>query len=77
MTSYSVPIQLRDYLADKANSYASLVSNISETQRSKIEQAARKDLDRVARSRTFDAMRNDVELSGHAAFDVHKPNGKR
>jgi hypothetical protein len=61
-----------DYLADKSRRYASLVSNISDTQRAKIEEVARKDLDRVACSGTFDAMRNDVELSGSAAFDIHK-----
>jgi hypothetical protein len=75
--SYTVPVQLRHYLADKANSYASLVSNISDAQQANIEKAVQKDLDRVARSGTFDAMRNDVDLSGQAAFDVHKPKGTR
>ena len=72
----TVPIQLRDYLTDKAKRYASLASSISGTQRAKIDDAAWKNLDRVARSGTFDAMRSDVELSGQAAFDAHRPKGK-
>jgi hypothetical protein len=71
--SYTVPIQLRDYIVDKAKRYASLVASISDTQQAKIAEAAWKDLDRVALSGTFDAMQNDVELSGQAAFDIHKP----
>jgi len=73
----TVPIQLRDYLSDKAKRYATLVSNISDTQRAKIDDFAWKNLDRVAQSGTFDALRNDVDLSGHAAFDIHSPKGKR
>jgi hypothetical protein len=69
----TVPIQLRDYIVEKAKRYASLVSSMSDTQRAKIAEAAWKDLDRVALSGTFEAMQNDVELSGHAAFDIHKP----
>lgn len=73
----TVPIQFRDYLIDKANRYAQISSSISDVQQSKIAKAARQNLDRVARSGTFAAMRDDVERSGKAAFNAHKPKASR
>jgi hypothetical protein len=71
--AYTVPIQFRDYLIEKAERYATLVASISPTQREKMDKTMWKDLNRVARSGSFEAMKNDVERSGKAAFEVHRP----
>lgn len=70
---FILPVQFRDYLFDKAKKYASTIANISEKQHQKIDEFMWKNIDRVSKSGTFEAMKHDVQIAGKAAFDVHRP----
>jgi hypothetical protein len=74
---YTLPKPFGDYLTDKALRFASLHEKISDNQRQKIEETARKNLDRVAHSASFEAMSHDVRLFGCEAFEIHQPKDER
>lgn len=74
---YTLPKPFGGYLIDKALRFASLHEKISDNQRQKIEETARKNLDRVANSASFEAMSHDVRLFGCDAFEIHQSKGER
>lgn len=69
----TMPRQFGEYLSDEAGRYAIVYNNMSDTQREKIEEAMRKDIDRVAKSKSFEATKHDVGLFGRNAFEIHRP----
>lgn len=73
---YALPHQLRGYIVEKANQVAALHRGMSENQRKVIDATMWRDLDRVASSGTFEAMRHDVDIFGQPAFDVLRPKTK-
>lgn len=75
--NYTLPIQFGEYLSDKARRFAAVHEQISDAQRQKIEETAMRNTERVARSATFEAMKNDAELFGEAAFEIHRPKNQR
>lgn len=72
-SSYTLPAQFGEYIKGKANRYAIVQHSISDTQRKKIDATLWKDIDRVASSGSFSAMKHDVESFGRDAFSVHRP----
>ena len=72
---YQLPAGFFDYLVGQANKFAMLHEKLSDRQREKIDSAARSNIDRVAKSASFEAMCHDVEMFGGEAFEVH--NGKK
>lgn len=66
--NYFLPKNFGEYLVERAKHVASVHASISEPQMQKIEAAMRKDMDRAASSDTFEAMSQDVEMFGSAAF---------
>lgn len=73
---FVLPRQLADYLRTEAERFATVYSSISETQQSKINAKMWNDIDRVAKSGSFEAMRHDVNLFGRDAFDIHRSKKK-
>lgn len=71
--NFTLPVQFSDYLFDKAKKYGSVKAKISDKQNQKINEFMRKNLDRVSKSGTFEAMTHDVRIAGQAAFDAHRP----
>jgi hypothetical protein len=71
--NFTMPVQFRDYLFDQAKKYGASVAKISDTQHKKMDGLMWKNLDRVSKSGSFDAMRHDVRIAGKAAFEVHRP----
>jgi hypothetical protein len=70
--NYFLPKNFGDYLVGRAKHVASVHASISEPQKQKIEAAMRNDLDRAASSDTLEAMSQDVEMFGPAAFKPPK-----
>jgi hypothetical protein len=73
----TVPRQLGDYLQEEARGFSAIHGNISPTQRAKITETMWKDLDRVAKSGSMEAMKRDVKFAGKAAFDIHRPKEQK
>jgi hypothetical protein len=73
---YTLPIEFGDYLVDRAKRHAAIYGKISDAQRRKIDEAFRKNIDRVANSETFNAMTEDVRTFGSAAFKIHETKDK-
>lgn len=71
--NFTLPVQFSDYLFDKAKKYGLVKTKISDKQNQKINEFMRKNLDRVSKSGTFEAMTHDVRIAGQAAFDAHRP----
>jgi hypothetical protein len=67
---YTMPAEFADYLKDHARRYSSIFHQMSDAQLRKIDEAYLKDMDRAARSGTFQAMTDDVRLFGKKAFEV-------
>lgn len=67
--NYSVPENFGDYLFGQARKMADLQSRISGRQNEKIIEIYTKDIDRIARSKTVEAMSHDVRLFGRKAFN--------
>ena len=65
---YTLPADFVDYLFHKAKRLAELNSQISSAQRKKIEEAFRRNRDRIAKSDDFYALSHDVRLFGKAVF---------
>jgi hypothetical protein len=63
-----VDIRLQQYIAEKAKSLAALQASISDRQREKIKEASLTDADRTANSATFQALLDDIALSGEQPF---------
>lgn len=63
-----LPVQLRDFLFDRANRGAEIMRELSDKQVETIAESYRKDLDRAVDSISFSAMDQDVRLFGDAAF---------
>ncbi len=66
---YSLPETFGDYLFGQARKMADIQSRISGRQNKKIIETYRKDIDRIARSKTVEAMSHDVRLFGRKAFN--------
>jgi hypothetical protein len=66
--TYCLPKNFGDYLIERAKHVASLQASISERQKQKIVAAMRNDPDRAAASDTFEAISQDVNMFGPAAF---------
>lgn len=58
----------------EAHRLAAVHAKISDVQRAKMDATMWRDLDRVARSGSIEAMMRDVQLAGTAAFDIHRSN---
>jgi hypothetical protein len=71
--NYVVPHQFGDYLSAQAQKFAAIHGDISESQRAKIDSSMRANIERVARSASFQAMSHDVGLFGSEAFEIHRP----
>ena len=72
--NYFLPKNFGEYLVERAKYVPSVHASISEPQMQKIELQC-KDMDRAASSDTFEAMSQDVEMFGPAAF--RRPKNKR
>jgi hypothetical protein len=70
--TYCLPKNFGDYLIERAKHAASLQASISEPQKEKIVAAILGDPDRAASSGTFEAISQDVEMFGPAAFGRQK-----
>lgn len=70
---YTVPRQFGEYLTEEAHKFAAVHAKISDAQRTKMDATMWRDLNRVARSGSMEAMKHDVRLAGKAAFRVHRP----
>lgn len=75
-SNYKLPRQFGDYLIAEARRYAEVYAKMSDTQRNRIDETMWRDIDRVAHSESFAAMRHDVEMAGKAAFDIHRKKGR-
>jgi hypothetical protein len=75
-SSYTLPRQFGQYLIGEARRFAEVYAKISDTQRDRMDETMWRDIDRVARSGTFAAMRHDVQMAGNAAFDIHRRKGR-
>jgi len=73
---YILPIEFGDYLKDRACRRTVVYGKISDKQLGKIDETLRKDMDRLARSETFNAMTEDVRLFGDRAFATSRPQHK-
>lgn len=71
--TYSVPGQLRDYLIAQAGAFAEIQQDVSDKQWAKIDETMWGDLERLADSESFRAMKADVEAFGEEAFRIHRP----
>jgi hypothetical protein len=71
-SNYTLPRQFGEYLIEEARRFAAVHGKISDTQRAKMDETMWRDLDRVARSGSFAAMRHDVRMAGRAAFEIHR-----
>ena len=67
--SITVPGGLHHYMANKARRVTEIHRGLSDRQRAVIDDFVAKNPDRVANSRTFEAMNWDVQMFGHAAFE--------
>lgn len=65
---YTLPAQFAEYLFYKAKKLSEINAKMSPRQRSKIDDAFRKDIERAARSDALAAMSQDVRLFGNDAF---------
>jgi hypothetical protein len=63
-----LPDLLHDYTTDKAVRISEINRGLSERQRARIKESVIKNPDRVASSRTFEAMAWDVDMFGQEAF---------
>jgi len=70
---FTMPVKFRDYIFDEAKKYGASVAKISEKQHQKMDALMWKNIDRVSKSGSFQAMKHDVRNAGKAAFDVHRP----
>lgn len=69
----TLPKGFGDFLFARCRRYAEVKEQISENQQAKIAASMQKDLDKVAASKSFKALQNDVELFGDEAFRQVKP----
>jgi hypothetical protein len=67
-TSYQVPDEIPTYLIKRAQSANSLAASMSSRQRERLVRAMEADIERVAESRSFEAVQRDVEMFGRDAF---------
>lgn len=67
---YVIPKQIADYMNEKANRSAKILSSLSPRQKHMIHERIIEDADEVANSEIFRAMYYDVAHSGKAAFEV-------
>lgn len=65
---YTLPRPFGEYLNQKAQRMAGLLSSVSDKQQAKIDSAFRKNVDRYIESDAFQAMRADVNMFGDEAF---------
>jgi hypothetical protein len=70
---YRLPIQLIDYLTDRATRSKAVMEKLSVTQRQKVNQSIRADPERFLQSGIFKAMQRDVEMFGSDAFFKFNP----
>lgn len=70
--NYELPRQFLDYINNEAKQYAVVQNKMSDGQRNKIDATMWKDIDRVARSGSFVAMKHDVDSFGRDAFSIHR-----
>lgn len=75
--TYTLPQQFGDYLFEKALRFASANKMISDKQRQKIAETARKNMGRVTKSSAFEAMQHDMRLFGEDAFKIHRSENER
>lgn len=71
-SNYTLPRQFGDYLMEEARRYQEVYAKMSDTQRDRIDETMWRDIERVARSGSFAAMRHDVQMAGKAAFNIHR-----
>jgi len=67
-----MPKPFFEYSNFQASKMAESISNVSDTQQEKIDQAFWKNIDKLAASDSFKAIEHDVRLSGDAAFSTRK-----
>jgi hypothetical protein len=72
-SNYTLPRQFGEYVRNEAEPYATIYNRISTAQCEKIEKTMWKDIDRVAKSGSFNAMKYDVNSFGQEAFTIHRP----
>lgn len=65
---YTLPLNFGNYLQDRARNCEGFYNKISKKQANKINQAYDKDIDKVVKSKTWEAMAHDVDLFGDKAF---------
>lgn len=70
---YAVPGQLRDYMIEQAGAFAEIQNDISPKQWAKMDESMWANLQRVAGSESFKAMKADVDEFGEEAFRIHRP----
>ena len=68
-----LPLEVRDFIFERARLSAAMYSQISEKQQSTIRQSCERDHGRVDRSETFRAMHHDVSMFGQDAFRFTQP----
>ncbi len=71
--TYRLPAALLEFIKDRAREIRDVHSQLSERQRQKIDAALRENIDRLANSDQFAALRADVDMFGDEAFDA--PDG--
>jgi len=73
----TLPRQFGEYLIEEAHRFAAVQRKVSDKQWARMDETMWRDLDRVARSGSMEAMRHDVRLAGRAAFGIHRPKERK
>jgi hypothetical protein len=72
---YELPEGVFDYMNHSANAAGAALGRMSERQADKLQSMMLEDVEALAQSEVFRAMRKDVEFSGSRAFDLRALNG--
>ena len=67
-SKYVIPKVFGEYLIDRANKAKVVYDKISEKQKNKIEKTYKKNIEKLGKSKTFEAMTADVRLFGEDTF---------
>ena len=68
-----LPAEMQDFIFERARRTADSVSQLSDSQRARIQQSYERNSERAGNSETFRAMQRDVEMFGAEAFNVTQP----
>ena len=74
---YSIPSRIWEFINDRSNLVAKVSSQISSTQKEKIESSMQKDLKRLASSKLVQAMDADIQFCGEEAFEITKSKNEK